>query len=145
MPVLSSMRDYLVAQNLVRKPSVAGSNPPMWLEPKLGVPAPGEGNNPTEVGSDLVIGAYLTTGIAPGRYESWWRQPIVEVRFRGQTPQNIESTELAISKVLIDKVDWTMAGLYVVEAEQFQPLQRLGSDAQGYEYSTAYVFQLYRP
>jgi hypothetical protein len=116
----------------------------LWLEPQQGVPAPGEGAG-TEVGSDLVLGAYLTNGVAPGRFESWWRQPIIDLRFRGRSVQTIQTTELAISKVLIDRVDWTMGGLYLVEAEQWRALQRLGSDEQGYEFVASYIFQLYRP
>lgn len=143
--LLSALRDYLVAQGIVRKPSVAGSLPPLWLEPQTGTPAPGEGNNPTEVGSDLVLGAFLTGGIAPARFESWWRQPIVDIRLRGKSVQTIQSTELAMSKALIDKVDWTMGGLYLVEAEQWRALQRLGSDEQGFEFVVSYIFQAYRP
>jgi hypothetical protein len=39
-----------------------------------------------------------------------------------------------MSKALIDKRDWMMGGVYVVESEQWRALQRLGSDEQGYEY-----------
>lgn len=142
--LLSALRDYLVAQNIVRKPSVAGTSPPLWVEPMQGTPAPGDGTA-TEVDANLVLGAFLTGGIAPARYESWWRQPIVDVRFRGRDTRTIQTTELAISAALIDKVDWTMAGLYVVEAEQWRALQRLGSDEQGYEFVASYRFILYRP
>jgi hypothetical protein len=142
--LLTALRDHLVAQSIVRKPSVAGSAPPLWLEPQLGTPGPGEGNNPVEVGSDLVLGAFLTGGFAPPPYGSFLRKPIVDIRFRGRSPQNIETTELAITKALIDRRDFTMGGLYVVECEQWRPLQRLGSDEQGFEYVSAYWFELIR-
>lgn len=142
--LLTAVRDHLVSQNIVRKPSVAGSVPPLWLEPALGTPAPGEGNNPIEVGSDLVLGAFLTGGFAPAPYGSFLRKPIVDIRFRGKSPQNIETTELAITKALIDKRDWTMGGLYVVECEQWRPLQRLGSDEQGFEFVVAFWWELIR-
>jgi hypothetical protein len=144
--LLTNLRDYLVAQSIVRKPSVAGGLPPLWLEPQLGTPAPGEGNNPTEVGSDLVLGAFLTGGFAQPPYMgSWLRQPIVQINFRGTNPQTIQATELAITKRLTDKRDFMLSTLYVVECEQWQALQRLGSDEQGFEYTVAYWFELYMP
>jgi len=143
--LLTALREHLITEGLVRKPSVAGALPPLWLEPQLGVPAPGEGNNPTEVGSDLVIGAYLTGGFAPPPYGSFLRKPIIDLRFRGRNPVTIENTELAISKALIDRRDWMMNTMYVVECEQWRPLQRLGSDEQGFEFVTAYWYELLRP
>lgn len=142
--LLTALRDHLVAQSIVRKPSVAGAVPPLWLEPQLGTPAPGDGNNPVEVGSDLVLGAFLTGGFAPPPYGSFLRKPIVDIRFRGKSPQNIETAELAITKALIDKRDFMMGGLYVVECEQWRPLQRLGSDTDGFDYVSAYWFELVR-
>jgi hypothetical protein len=145
--LLSALRDHLIGQGIVRKPSIAGSPPPLWLEPQQGVKEPGTGD-PPETDPELHLGAFLTGGIAPRRFESWWRQPILDIRFRGKgrlAVQRIQETELAISKALIDRVDWTMSGLYVVECEQWRPLQRLGSDEQGYEYVASYRFQLYRP
>jgi hypothetical protein len=142
--VLSALRDHLIAQGIVRKPSVAGSAPPLWIEPKDGVPAPGEGAG-TEVGSDLVLGAYYVNEIAPGRFESWWEKPIIELRLRARVVPPVKVTERAISKALIDKVDWTMSGLYVNESELFNGLHRLGSDDQSYDFGVSYVFQLYRP
>lgn len=145
--LLSALRNHLVGQGIVRRASATGTAPPLLLEPQQGVPEPGTGEG---IVPDPVIhlGAFLTGGVAPGRYESWWRQPIVDVRFRAkgsQAVQTVQATELAISKALIDRVDWTMDGLYVVESEQWRPLQRLGSDEQGYEYVAAYRFILYRP
>jgi hypothetical protein len=143
--LLTDLRDYLIAQGIVRKPSVAGALPPMWIEPRLGVPAPGEGNNPTEVG-DPVLGLFDTGGFVPGPYMgSWIRQPIVQINLRSTNAQTIKTLELAITKRLIDKRDWTMSTQYVVESEQWQALQRLGSDEQGYEYTVAFIFELYRP
>jgi hypothetical protein len=143
--LLSDLRAYLIAQGIVRKPSVAGALPPMWLEPKLGVPAPGEGVNATEVG-DPVLGAFLTGGFAQPPYMgSWLRQPIVQINLRATSPQTIQAAELAITKRLTDKRDWTMGTQYVVESEQWQALQRIGSDEQGFESSVAYWFELYMP
>lgn len=143
--LLTALREHLVAQGVVRKPVVAGAAPPLWLEPKNGVPAPGEGQNATEIGPDLVVGAFLTGGFAPPPYGSFIRKPIIDVRFRGREHPIVETTELAITKALIDKRDWFMGQLYVIECEQWRALQRLGSDEQGFEYVTAYWFELHRP
>lgn len=146
--LLSELRNHLVAQGIVRRPSVAGGLPPFWLEPQMGVPAPGEGKNPVEIGDTLVAGAFLTGGIAPGPFGSWVRKPIVDIRLRARgatAVQDVQSVELAISKALIDRRDWTMGAMYVVEAEQWRALSRLGSDKQGWEFVVAYVFELYRP
>jgi hypothetical protein len=146
--VLTAFRDHLILAGLVRKPSTAGPQHPLWLERAEGVPAPGEREAP-ERDDLLVLGAFLTNGVAPSRFESWWRQPIVDVRFRGRARgmggvDAIQDTEHAISGAVIDRVDWTMGGLYVVESEQFQALQRLGSDEQSFDYFTSYRFILYR-
>lgn len=144
--LLSELRNYLVAQGVVRKPAVAGSLPPLWLEPKLGVPAPNESRsgNTTEA-SPLVIGAFLTGGFAPPPYGSPIRKPIVDFRFRGSDAQALENAELAITKVLIDKRDWMMSNQYVIECEQWRALTRLGSDEQGFEFMCSYWFELLRP
>lgn len=144
--LLSALRDHLVTHGVVRKPTVPGSLPPMWLEPALGVPAPGEGNNEVEIGEDLVLGAYLTGGFAPAAY-STLRKPIVDIRIRAAKDKAYlaEDIELAITPLIRDRRDWTMGGLYVVESEQWRPLQRLGSDGQGYEHVVAYWFELLLP
>jgi hypothetical protein len=146
--LLTSLRDHLVAQNLVRKPSVAGAAPPLWLAPRLGVPAPGEGGNATEVGSDLVVGAFQTGGLAPGPYAGWRRDPFIALRFRGLNAQNIENLHLAIANELIDRRDFNLASggsqMHVVECEMTTELQDLGSDEQGFEFETTYQFTLTR-
>jgi hypothetical protein len=141
--LLTAIRDELIAHNIVRKPSVPGPLPPMWLEPTLGEPAPGEGNNPVEIGEDLVLAAYLTNGFAQPAY-STLRKPIVDIRIRSAKDKAYlaEDVELAITPRLRDRRDWTMGGLYVVESEQWRPLQRLGSDTQGYTHVVSYWFEL---
>lgn len=141
--LITNMRDYLIAQGLVRKPAVAGAAPPMWLDPKLGVPAPGEGQG-TEVG-DPTLGVFDTGGFALGPYmDSFARQPIAQINYRGTSPQAIKALELQITKLLADRRDWTMSTTYLVESSLWQPLQRIGSDTQGWEFSSAYRFELYR-
>jgi hypothetical protein len=143
--LLTAIRDELVAHDIVRRPSVAGDQPPMWLEPALNTPAPGEGKNPVEIGADVVIGAFLTGGFAPAPY-AVLRKPIVDLRIRAAKDKAYlaEEIELAITGRLIDRRDWMMGGLYIVESQQWRPLQRLGSGPQGHEYVVAFWFELIR-
>lgn len=145
--LLTALRDHLVGEGIVRAPDTPGGEPPFWREPRLGTPAPGEtppNGSAVEVGADAVIGAYLTGGFAPPPYGSTLRKPIVDLRLRTRLAPTAETLELAITKALIDRRDWVMGGLYVVECEQWRALSRLTSDEQGFEYVTAYWFELVR-
>lgn len=142
--LLTALRDQLIAQDIVRKPSVAGARPPLWLEPKFGTPAPGEGDNATEIGTDLVLAAFVTGGFAPEPYGSWQRRPIVDIQYRGVNAVTIEQTELAVTGALIDRRDWMMGGLHVIECQQWNALARVGSDPQGFMFRSSYWFQLTR-
>jgi hypothetical protein len=146
--LLSELRNHLVAQGIVRKPSVPGALPPLWLEPQLGVPAPGEGASTTEVGPTLVVGAFLTGGVPTVPYGSFIRKPIVDFQFRSKglgSPSDIELVELSIAKAIIDKRDFMMGVMHVIECQQWRALQRIGSSAQGYDFVSSYWFELYRP
>jgi hypothetical protein len=145
MDLLTHLRDHLIAEGLVRRPSVAGAAPPMWLEPRDGVPAPGEGENATEIGPTTVVGAYLTGGIPPRPYMAMLRRDTVDVWLRSQrAPLNFQ-LEVAIRTAVIDRRDWTMAGLQVVESLMWRPLQRLESGPQGYTHIFSLIFETYSP
>jgi hypothetical protein len=132
------------AQGIVRKPSVAGSLPPLWLEPRLGVPAPGEGNDPTEVGADAVIGAWTSSGIAPHTLQ---RRPAHRLHRhphadedradcapdRGADPRRPPGqAELA-----------DVAGMTIIETLMYRELQSLGSDEQGFDWVMTFSFERY--
>lgn len=148
--VLGPLRSYLVAQGLARVPKVAGSAPPLYLQPRLGLPAPGEPpprGDPAgpEVGPDVVLGLTLSGGFATGPYESYWRLPTVDLRLRVRRADMAQPCEQAITALLIDRRDWTMGGVHVIESLQTRPLQPLGSDAQAFDYVVGYRFQVYAP
>lgn len=146
--LLNALRDELVTAGIVRYPETGGGLPPFWREPKLGTPAPGEGNADAEVGQDAVVGAYLIGGLAPGPFESYRRDPFVELRFRTRLGYMAEELELQITGQLIDRRDFMLGGatgVHVLECQQILALQRLGSDEQGFEHLTQYQFELYRP
>lgn len=146
--LLTELRTHLIAQGIVRNPTVAGSLPTMWLEPKLGTPAPGERpprGADTQIGTSAVVGAFLTGGFAPRPYESFMRKPIVDLRLRTTTALVAEQLELAITAALIDRRDFMLGALYVIECEQWRALQRLSSGPQGFEFVTSYWLELLRP
>ena len=139
--LLTPLRDYLVAQEVVRVPRVAGDEPPLWLEPRDGVPAPGEGQNETEGGPDVVLGAFRVTGIAPRRHEGFIRIDAVDFWLRSRTPQLAQQTHDLLRDALNDKRGWIMAGLRIEESLMFRDLQRLSSDANGWTYTTEFTFE----
>lgn len=144
--VLGPLRTYLIAQGLVRNPTIASSLPPMWLEPQHGTPAPGEtpsGGNTTQIGADLVIGAFLSGGFPVGPYESSWRIPTVDLRLRGRTSPVVKTAEAQITAALIDKREWVMGGINVIESQLWRPLQPIAIDDQSFDFVVSYSFQVY--
>lgn len=147
------VRDYLALQGLVRKPSVAGASPPMWLEPREGVPAPGQGQNPTEVGATLVVGAWQQPGVAPAPFEQFFRNVNLDVRYRATSPGLAKAKDIQLRSALCDKRNWLMGNgggegtgdVRVIESMVFRELQLLGSDEVSYDYVTELTFYLYSP
>jgi hypothetical protein len=141
--LLHALRDELVTATLVRKPTVAGVAPPLWLEPRDGVPAPGEGDNPTAVGATLVLGAFHTGGIARQPYAKILRRDIVDLHLRALSAPDIFTAEAAITDRLIDRRNWLMGDLLIIESEQWRPLQPLDRDEHGFTFVVAYWFETY--
>lgn len=141
--MLDALRDFLVTQALVRIPRVAGATPPLWLEPRDGVPAPGEGANPTEKG-DTVVAAFRATGFPSQRTMFPYIRNIgIDFRIRGKTTPPIFDFDAKLYMLLHERYGWDMAGLDVIASTQFRELQRLGSDSAGFEYVTEYQFEVY--
>jgi hypothetical protein len=142
MELLDYIRTYLVAQNIVRLPTVAGAKPPMWIEPKNGTPAPGEGKNATEK-SNVVVGAFYDTGIVPGRLESFMQTDAVTFWFRSKRTPDILDIERQLRAALHDKRGWNMGSLYLIESLQFTALQPVVRDEQAMTFNTQYWFTSY--
>jgi hypothetical protein len=140
--LLTALRDHLAGEGIARVPSVAGPLPPMWLEPRQGVPAPGEGT-PPEVGASVVLGATVTGGIPPRPYESWQRRPIVDLTIRSTAAPAAHQLDEQIRGALIDRRNWLMGGLRVIESQVWREFQPLTFNEQAFTYVVAYVFQLY--
>ncbi|MBA3688471.1 MAG: hypothetical protein H0W81_06555 [Chloroflexi bacterium] len=148
--ILTPLRDHLVAQGIVRKPSVTGTLPTLWLEPQTGLVAPGETPSDMPTGkSNIVVGAYLTGGFTqPTFIQQQRQQVIVDFRYRVKGPtelRNLQSLDRQILQAVCDRRDWDLSDQHIVESLQLRALQRLGSDEQGYNFAMSAVFEYQIP
>lgn len=139
--LLDSLRTHLVAEGIVRVPAAAGPLPPLWLEPRDGTPAPGEGNNLAERHPTTVLGAFRATGIAPSRHEGFIRREAVDFWIRVSQPQLAFGVHDQLRGALNDRRQWDMAGLTISESLMFRDLQRLAADSGGWTFVTEFVFE----
>jgi hypothetical protein len=122
----------------------------MHLEPALGVPAAGEGSG-VSVGSTLVLGAFLTSGIVPSFGEGFSRRQIVDVWIRAKAtdswrgPAVSAAIEREFAPVELGyRDDWQMGALRVIQSRLWRPLQPVGSDAQGWTWTLGLYIETYR-
>lgn len=141
--LLPHLRDYLIAQGLVRKPGVAAAGRhPLWLDPRHGVPAPGEGDNATEIDNDVVLGAFQVTGIPKPPYEqSVLRTDAVDIWLRVRMSPFAYQTADALIAALADRRQFDLAGLTIIECLLFRPLARLGSDENSFDFTMQFSFE----
>jgi hypothetical protein len=138
------VKTQLITAGIGRNPRTAGSLPPVWRQPAAGTPAPGEGANAIEIGPDAVIGLVYSGGIATPRLESAWRRDIVDIWLRTSTWPRTTQLYAQIRAALIDRTNWTMGTITVIESQEWRPLQPLENDvAQGYTSQAAVLFQTY--
>ena len=145
--LLVALRDQLVSDGIVRSPGTPGALPPLWIQPRLGVPAPGEtpsGGTAAQSG-DPVAGAFISGGFPVARFESAWRRPTVEVRIRASKAPAAEDLGEAILAATIDRTDWLMGSRHIIESQMWRPLTPAGSDEQGFDYLLAVAFEIYAP
>jgi hypothetical protein len=141
--LLTDMRDYLIAQGLVRDPLVAGSAPPLWRSPREGVPAPGEGRNATEKGDTLVIAAFRSGGIASTAFESSVQKVTVDIYLRATKAPIAEQMGDQLRDALTDKRNFVMGSRTVIACDEWRALQPLSSDEQAFTYVQSVLFWLY--
>jgi len=149
--LLTAFRDHLVSQGLARIPrSSTPTAHPLWLERREGVPAPGEGENTTEVDNDLVLGAFLTGGITPGPVDGYSRRDTIDLWFRARTADLVFPLDASIRREftttpgaapLGNRANWVMGGLQVTMSSVWRPLQRLGSDEHGFTFIASYLLE----
>lgn len=141
--VLNALRTHLVARSVARVPRVAGSAPPLWIEPRKGTPAPGEGQNPVERGANAVLAIFQGGGVPVRPYESWHRLDLVDIWLRTKSATVAFALEAQLRDELADRRDWLMGGLQVIESTNWRALQRVSSDEQSFTFTLAYLFEVY--
>lgn len=146
-PIIEAVRDELIAQSIVRKPSVAGSAPPCWIEPRNGVPAPGEdtdGGSAAEKGSSAVLGLWLAPGIPQEpQVASVIRHSVIVIEIRVKAAKDATTIENEIRDSLNDRVNWNLGGLHIIDSLLYRELQAIERNAQAFTYDVAYGFHHY--
>jgi hypothetical protein len=90
-----------------------------------------------------VLGAYLSGGIPARPFESSIRIDTVDVCLRTTSAARAAALGAQLRDALIDQRNWTMGSQTVIDCEEWRPLQRLGSDEQGYTFVWSPIFWLY--
>jgi hypothetical protein len=137
--IVEGLRTHLVGAGLVRDPDVAGGQPPMWLSPKNGLNAPGEGSKPSYKAA-IVVGAELAPAIPSRQREGFLVNTSVDLTFRAMNAPAILDLGDAIRREIIDRVNWQMGGTLVQQVQETVQLQPLSEDEQGFRYRSQYVF-----
>lgn len=152
--LLQAFQADLTAAGLARRPGVAGSAPPLWMEPSDGAPAPGE-----KAGVENDAGTVLTV-FAPDEVlggGNWQQQHEIDVWVRTKGNGAVTrayDVEQAIRDRIIGadefRIDFDLApgtpqAMRIIEARVYAGLRRLGSDPeQGYTHLVSYALTVYR-
>lgn len=139
--LIEALRQYLVTAGVVRDPRNAGPLPPCWRSPRLGVPAPGEGNG-VEVGPTVVVGLLPAPGVPRAPHDATYlRTDGVDVYIRATSAPAAIALDDLIRAQLVDRRGWTMNGLQIVESSLYRAQSPVGSDAQAFDFVTGYLFE----
>lgn len=145
--LLPALRDYLTAQSLGRKPADATADPtlpPIWLDPKRGIPYPGEKrDNAVEQHPDLVLALYPATGVPSVPFEGFLVKLGVAIWYRAKLSPTAQTHHEKIRGMLHDKRDLNFNGLSVNQSQMTREIQRISSDERGYVYNCEYMFDLW--
>jgi len=148
--VTTAFRQELVTAGLVRRPSTAGSLPPMHVEPVEGAPAPGEREAP-EDDATLAVTLRLSGELGEAPFDSYRRRVVLDVRYRSKTTAGLKRARVldaAIRQRIVNRPDyglgWIMGGtVLVLSSTLFAGLGPIGSDpAQGYDELAKYALEV---
>jgi hypothetical protein len=139
--LLNFVRNHLVNQGIVRVPQNAGALPPLWLEPRHGVPEIGmdvQNLAPAEKSADLQIGAWQATGEGTVPLEGELDVSYVLFRFLSRTTPVGFAVHQQIRAAIDDKRNWSMAGQQVHSSQLFRSWQFISSDDEGFNHLSEY-------
>jgi hypothetical protein len=155
--LLDHLRNYLIAQALVRAPDVPGAGPrpwlpPAWRHPDGGAVGPGDAKDagkPAAAQDDgLVVSLIFAPGIPPAAGEEERRIDGVDIQLRGRAVPAIVDLESAIRHALLGnppdpggRTDWVMDGLYVVQVRLYRALQPIAAAEGVYTFVVGYLFE----
>lgn len=144
MDVREALRIHLVSSSICRAPSVTGALPPLWIEPRNGVPAPGEGGKPSEVGATAVMGLFLSGGITqPPKAATFIRQQNLDLWIRTTASPAAATIADSVRAQIDDKFNWSMGGLTVIHSRVWKELQPIELTEQAFTYVIGFGFELY--
>jgi hypothetical protein len=154
--LLIGIFQYLKGAKLVREPSdetYQDELPPMWIEPRLGCPAPGnvEGLGEAEIspnppyGPGVVASIEKITGIPSLPYEGFLRTDHVQFIVRSYTAAPAFEYESKVRALINDKRGWLMYNVPVNESLLFRDLQLISKDNIAFTYAFEYSFSLWGP
>lgn len=152
--LLLALDRHLQDAGVVRSPGDAlnQSRPPLWVEPREGVPAPGDKIAP-ERDAGTVLGMFYSGGVPSARWEI---VPNIDVWIRvkgNQAMLRAPDLDAAIRDALLGDLEFrenfllapgTDKELRVISATlraEFTPMER---SEQAYSYITGYTFEVYR-
>lgn len=143
--LLPSMRQYLIDAGVTRRPKDAGAQPPMWLDPRKGIPYPGqtEGLAANESHPSMVLAAFPATGTPSVAYEGFIVKANATIWYRGLNSPPVQVLHEQIRGLLHDRHDYYMNGLWISESLFFRDKQRISSDERGYVYNCEVQFEMW--
>lgn len=151
--LLPNMRQFLIDNSVGRLPRDEADAPPIWLDPKKGIPYPGqsEGLGPNEqttitdgIGG-MVLAIVPATGIPSPPHEGFLVRLGATVWYRSMVSPAIQSMHETIRALLSDRRNYSMNGLQVNESLLTREIQRVTSNEEGYVYNCEYMFLLWGP
>lgn len=152
--LLDRVRAELVLAGIGRDPRVAGADPgppyPVYREPKLGTPAPGEGAG-VERDSALVMGLFVAPKIPMAPKEAFMRIDAVTFHIRAKNYPLVEALERDLYDRFADQMNWLMGpidgdlGERIIHSREWGGMQRVDSGEEGHIFNCQYSFQRYVP
>jgi hypothetical protein len=143
------VREFLILQGLVRNPATAAPAenpdlPPAFLDPRDGVPGPGDRKG-TEAGTNLTLGINRATGVPTSRFAGQLRLDAVEFVIRGRKPQHAGDFELALQPLLHDQRGYDLGGIRIEESLLFRGFQPIEHTSQAYTATMEFTFERSQP
>lgn len=156
MNLIAELRDYLIAQGVVRAPDQAGPGarpwlPVAWKHPDNGAIAPGDAADSDQAATaqddGLVVSLMRAPGIPPAPGSEERRIDGVDIVFRSNAVPPVDALEAQIRELLVgsdpgSRTDWQMAGLYVIQSVQYRAYQPIEAANGIFTFVVGYTFEL---